>query len=380
MTSLIVYADGPGAPRSAPAAVARAAGINRSVEVLVGWILEDLPWLSDPGLRGRTCIAGYGVAGAIASGNLTSIPIRLSSIPTFLQRERPAVAVVSGVWRANRLVFGQTVGWGPAACLAAAKVVVEIDPDGIDLGGPEIPGSIVAVIDRPAERGASMPIRRADEIDRRIGALVASLLPPEPTLQFGPGGIGEGIAKAVVAPVKLWSGLVTESMAVLAGKGLLIGAITGCYTFDSAAIRQVHADGLLRLVPVETTHDVTAISAIPRFVGCNTALQVALDGSVNVERIGARTVASIGGHADFCLGASRSPGGMSIIALRSTTSSGASTIVPTVDVVSTPRSDVSVVVTEHGVADLRGVDDAERARRIAMIAAPEFRAQLGALE
>ena len=115
MTSLIVYADGPGAPRSAPAAVARAAGINRSVEVLVGWILEDLPWLSDPGLRGRTCIAGYGATGAIASGNLTSIPIRLSSIPTFLQRERPAVAVVSGVWRANRLVFGQTVGWGQAA-------------------------------------------------------------------------------------------------------------------------------------------------------------------------------------------------------------------------------------------------------------------------
>jgi acyl-CoA hydrolase len=69
---------------------------------------------------------------------------------------------------------------------------------------------------------------------------------------------------------------------------------------------------------------------------------------------------------------------VSIIALASTTRSGASTIVPRVETVSTSRSDVEVVVTEHGIADLRGVDDVERARRLAAIAAPEHRVSLEA--
>ena len=86
----------------------------------------------------------------------------------------------------------------------------------------------------------------------------------------------------------------------------------------------------------------------------------------------------MGGHADFCVGASRSVGGLSIIALRSVAGNGRPTIVPAVDVVSTSRSDIQVVVTEHGIADLRNVGDDERARRLIAIAAPEHRADLGA--
>jgi acyl-CoA hydrolase len=97
-----------------------------------------------------------------------------------------------------------------------------------------------------------------------------------------------------------------------------------------------------------------------------------------VERIGSRLVAGIGGHADFSAAAAHSKGGMSVIALRSTTRSGASTIVTRVDVVSTPRCDVDVVVTEHGIADLRGVDDDGRALRLAAIAAPVHRERLAA--
>jgi itaconate CoA-transferase len=67
-----------------------------------------------------------------------------------------------------------------------------------------------------------------------------------------------------------------------------------------------------------------------------------------------------------------------VVALRSTTRTGASTIVPSVEVVSTPRCDVEVVITEHGVADLRGVDDEERARRIVAIADPAHRDALAA--
>jgi acyl-CoA hydrolase len=65
-----------------------------------------------------------------------------------------------------------------------------------------------------------------------------------------------------------------------------------------------------------------------------------------------------------------------VVALRSVTRRGASTIVPSVEVVSTPRCDIEVVVTEHGVADLRGVDDRERARRLVAIADPAHRETL----
>src|SRR6202012_3210226 len=123
---------------------------------------------------------------------------------------------------------------------------------------------------------------------------------------------------------------------------------------------------------MEYTHDVTGISAIGRFAAVNPALQVGLDGAVNVEQVGGRVVAGPGGHPDFCAGASRSPGGLSIIALPAT-AGGRSTIVVRPDVVSTPRCDVDVVVTEHGVADLRHLDDQERAGQLIAIAAPEHR-------
>lgn len=373
---LVSYADGPGSPRSSPADVIAAAGLDGRPEVLLGWMLEDLPWFADPELVGLTIMAGYALAPAVARGQLEQLPIRLSAVPALVEQLRPDVAVVTGVRRGGRLVYGQTVGWAPAATAAAQRIVVEVDDDADDLGGPEITGNIVATIPRPQSDVSRNVSRRADDIDRRIGEHVASLLPDEPTLQFGPGGIGEGIAGALNRPVSLWSGLVTETMAELHGRGLLTGAVTSCYAWGGVAVRDLAAAGLLRLVPVEVTHDLTAVSAIPRFVGCNTALQVGLDGSVNIERIGGRVITSIGGHPDFCTAASRSVGGMSIIAVRSTTPKGASAIVERVEVVSTPRCDVGIVVTEHGVADLRCIGDRERARRLVAIAAPEHRAAL----
>ena len=88
-------------------------------------------------------------------------------------------------------------------------------------------------------------------------------------------------------------------------------------------------------------------------------------------------MAGIGGHADFCAAAARSANGLSIVALPATRR-GRSTIVTAVERVSTPGTDVGVVVTEHGVADLRGADDDERRRRLAAVAAPEFRDELTA--
>lgn len=373
---IVVYADGADGPLSAPSVVAAAAGVGGSPEVLFCWTVAEPDWLNDPAVTGRTGMAGYGLANAVARGQIEPLSMRISAMPNLLRQARPDVVIVTGVRRGTQLVYGQTVSWMPIATEAAQRVVVEIDEDGYDLGAPEITGNIVATLTRPRSEPSRAAARPADEIDLRIGALVATLVPDNATLQFGPGGIGEGIARALRKPVSIFSGLVTDAMAELADRGLLNGVVTAAYAWGGAPIRNLAARGRLRWATVEVTNDITSLSAIPRFIGCNTALQVALDGSVNVERVGGRLITSIGGHADFCAGASRSLGGMSVIALRSTTSKGASNIVRMTEVVSTPKCDVSVVVTEHGIADMRGVGDVERGRRLAAIAAPEHRAGL----
>jgi hypothetical protein len=373
----VVYADGPSGPRVSPSEVLAAIGLREPTppEMLLGWTLERHPWLDDPDLFGSTVLAGYGLAGPVADGRLTPLPVRLSAVPALLRARPPDVGVIAAVRRGTGYAYSGSIGWADVVAEVAGRIVLEVDEEGDDLGGPEIVARIAATLPRPRGRATVRP-RPADDIDLAIGATVSSLVPDDATLQFGPGGIGEGVARALDRPVRIVSGLCTDAIASLHERRLLLGPVVAAYTHGGEPVRDLAAARMLDLTPSSITHDISRLSSIERFVGCNTALQVGLDGSVNVERVGHRVIAAIGGHSDFCAGASRSVGGLSIIAVRSTTARGDSTIVGRVDVVSTQRSDVDVVVTEHGVADLRGCDDAVRAERLIAIAAPDARGVL----
>src|SRR5262249_35009832 len=128
--------------------------------------------------------------------------------------------------------------------------------------------------------------------------------------------------------------------------------------------------------PASYTHGHKVLSGINRLAAINSALQVALDGSVNSETLNGITIGAIGGQLDFVRGANASPGGRAIIALPATAPDGSSRIVARVETVTTPRADVDAIVTEWGVAELRGVSLSERARRMIAIAAPEHREAL----
>lgn len=370
------YADGADAPALAPADVLGAVGLDPDTAfgVTLGWTIERPAWIDDVDGPIHTHMAGYGLARDIAAGRVTTTATRLGSVPSLIAQAQPHVGVVSGVRRGDGFAFVRTVGWGDVLARTADQVVVEIHDDAVDVGAPLIEGNVVAALPRPTDaHDGSVTSRPADEIDLAIGAQVASLIPDGATIQFGPGGIGEGIVASIDRPVGIWSGLITDGVAELARRGLLRDVAEGAYLWGGAPLDALAAEGRLALRSVSEIHAIGRLAAIPRMVGCNTAVQLGLDGSVNVERAGARLIAGIGGHADFCAGSSNSPGGLSIIALRSVTPKGASTIVRQVDTVSTPRADVDVVVTEHGTADLRGAGDAERARRLAGVAAPEHR-------
>jgi len=127
------------------------------------------------------------------------------------------------------------------------------------------------------------------------------------------------------------------------------------------------------------THDALVLGNFRRFVAINSALEIDLTGQVNAETVAGRPVGLTGGQMDFVRAANRAPEGRSIIALPSTSRDRAySRIVARLadGVVTTPRAEADCIVTEHGIAELRGRTLAERAQALISVADPAFRAEL----
>jgi acetyl-CoA hydrolase len=123
------------------------------------------------------------------------------------------------------------------------------------------------------------------------------------------------------------------------------------------------------------------LAALPSFVSMNSAVEIDLTGQIGAERAGSVHVGAVGGQVDFLRGAARSPGGLPIVAMTSVAEGRTgrrSRIVPALEsgVVTTARSDAGLVVTEHGVADLRGRTLRQRAEALVAVAHPDFRDDL----
>jgi len=125
------------------------------------------------------------------------------------------------------------------------------------------------------------------------------------------------------------------------------------------------------------THEAGVIGRLSGFVSVNSAVEVDLFGQINAEMAGGRQISGTGGSVDFMRAARISPGGRSIVAMTATARGGTvSRIVPKVELVTALRTDVDMVVTEHGVARLREAPLRERAEALIEIAAPGFRDEL----
>jgi 4-hydroxybutyrate CoA-transferase len=139
----------------------------------------------------------------------------------------------------------------------------------------------------------------------------------------------------------------------------------------------VHDNPVVEMHPVHYTNDPYIIGQNDNVVSINSCLQVDLLGQVASDTIGTTQFSGVGGQADFIRGAARSKGGKSILAIPSTAGGGRySRIVPTLDhgaVVTVSRYDVQYIVTEYGVANLRGKSVKERAKELIAIAHPDFR-------
>ena len=126
------------------------------------------------------------------------------------------------------------------------------------------------------------------------------------------------------------------------------------------------------------THNATVLSRLPKLVTINSAMEVDLTGQVNAEQSGAQYLGGTGGQVDYVSAGSRSAGGRSLMVLPATAKGGKiSRIVAALSgPVTTARSDVDVIITEFGAAELKGRTLAERARRLVALAHPDFREEL----
>ena len=228
------------------------------------------------------------------------------------------------------------------------------------------------------------------EIERSIGRHVAALVPDGATVQVGVGAIPEAVLEALDGHrdlalhsllVDAAVGLVERGVVTCAAKRLHRGRMDIAEAMGTRRLFDFLRDNdRVNMESSEFVHDPDVIARFERFVSVNSALEIDLTGQVTAETLAGRQVAGIGGQFDFVLGASRSRGGTSIIALPSTSRDGeASRIVARLGAgaaVTTPRFLADWVVTEQGTANLKGRGERERAAALIAVAHPRYREEL----
>lgn len=137
-----------------------------------------------------------------------------------------------------------------------------------------------------------------------------------------------------------------------------------------------HRNPAVQFRGTDGIHGVAALSRHERFTALNSAIEVDLTGQIGAEVAGGTYLGAVGGALDFLRAARTSKGGLPVVALPSMAGSASRIVARLSGPVSTPRSDAGVIVTEHGIADLRGVPLRERVRRMIAIAHPEVRERL----
>jgi acyl-CoA hydrolase len=222
----------------------------------------------------------------------------------------------------------------------------------------------------------------ADDEAQAIADFIAPFTPDGATLQVGLGKIPGAVLRSLTTRknLRIHSGLVSDAALELKQAGALAPgvAVTGGVAIGSPALYAACSDPAFEFRPVSHTHSARVLAEIRDFISINSAIEVDLFGQAYAECGPRGWMSGPGGASDFARGA-KIGGGLRIVALPSTAKGAASRIVDPRDAfgpVSLGRMDVDIVVTENGLADLRGLDHESRARRLIDIAAEPHRPAL----
>lgn len=288
--------------------------------------------------------------------------------------------------------IGLSCDYGWQAAKSAKTVIAEVNPNMPRTFGEsfihvtDIDGFLLSWEPLPEAK----PPRITEE-DKKIGKYIADLVHDGDCLQLGIGAVPDAVCSFLgdKKNLGLHSEMFSDGVLPLFEKGVINGSCKqrdvgrACVTFLMGSRKLydfVNNNPMIQMMPVDVCNNPAIISQNDNVVSINSCVQVDLQGQVCAEAIGLKQISGIGGQMDFVRGANLSKGGRSIIALHSTTKDESeSKIVTTITTggpVTTSRCDVNYIVTEYGVAQLRGQTLRERAKRLIAIAHPEFRAEL----
>jgi itaconate CoA-transferase len=346
-------------------------------------------------IRWESMFVGGADRDAVREGRAGFTPNFFHQVPRLLSEFIPVdvcIAAVSPMDRHGFMSLGVSVDYTSTAARVAKVLLLEVNER-----MPRIHGrSFVHISEASAivENHSplpELPTPAPRPEDEAIGRYIAELIPDGATVQFGIGGIPNAVAQHLRGhkDLGIHSEMFTDSMVDLIEDGVANGVRKtlhpqkAVFTFAAGAERTyrfLDDNPYCEMHPVSYTNDPAVIAKNNQLMSINAAIEVDLTGQCCSESMGHVQFSGTGGQADFVRGAFNSPGGKSFITFYSTAKSGeVSRVVPTLTpgaAVTTPRQDVHYLVSEHGMAMIKGKTVPERAQAIIGLAHPKFRDSL----
>ncbi|MEC7419724.1 MAG: acetyl-CoA hydrolase/transferase C-terminal domain-containing protein [Pseudomonadota bacterium] len=317
------------------------------------------------------------------------LPMQMRAVFDYLAKDVDVCLLQVAHDRNGVLRVGPNVDFVAAVLSGARIVIAEFNRHIVaPLGCPRIESAQIDYLLESDRSLATMATPKIDEAAQSIGKLVAGLINDGDCVQTGIGAIPAAILNELSAKndLGLHGGLIDAGGMRLIEAGNVNGArkamdrglhITGMALGDSELFDWLADQPSVVFRGADHTHEVSAIAELDNFVSINSAVEVDLFGQVNAEFAGGKQISGTGGSVDFMRAAKASKGGRSIVAMNATARGGTvSRIVPQVDMVTALRTDVDIVVTEFGVAQLKNLPNRQRQDALIEIAAPQFRDEL----
>ena len=347
---------------------------------------EAAPFMTDAELaenyRGITWFSQAFARKAVNAGIMDVMPAYYRDIPHLLGDVASPdvyVGVVSPMDKHGYFTTGTSHSVSAGILKSAKKVILEVNPN--------MPRSLssklihISEVDALYENDAPLPTVPAphiDETSKKISDYIVDEIPNGATLQLGIGSIPDAVALGLKGHKHL--GIHTE-MFTNSMKPIHTGKTVATFALGSREMYDYIDDNpAMEILPVNYVNDPAVICQHPNFISINAALEVDFYGQVCAEGLGTKHISGTGGQADFVRGAIQSEGGKSFIAFSSTAAHGTvSRITPTLtpgSPVSTSKNDVDMIVTEYGIAKLRGRSLSQRTKALIAIADPKFRDEL----
>ncbi|MFZ6687338.1 acetyl-CoA hydrolase/transferase family protein [Undibacterium sp. SXout11W] len=332
------------------------------------------------------------------AGMIDFIPSYFSEMPMLIERgyirSDVVFSIASPMDEDGYFSLSLAADYTMAAIAKARAVVLEVNPNvPFAHGNCRVHISQVSAITESADAVTEVGLPKIGPVQEAIGKYVADMIDDGSTLQIGYGGIPDAVVMQLTSKHDLGihtemigDGILTlvESGAVTnRKKNYLPGKMVATFALGSNKLYQfLHRNPMIEIHPVDFTNDPYLAAKNDKLVAINATLQIDLLGQCGSESLAHIPYSGTGGQVDFVRAANRSKDGKAFIVLPATAKENSITrIVPTLSPgthLTTGKNDINYVVTEFGVAQLRGKSAKQRAKEMISIAHPDFRAELTA--